>query len=106
MSKDFLKVGEITNDVISKWKEQHGKVVKYTTDDKKHTAFFKKPDVSAIEASTVIASTKPVQSNKVLAKACFLGGDVEVYEQTEYLLGLGKQLQKLVDVVEGELEEL
>lgn len=107
MSKNILTTEQITQEVIAKWKAENGKIFKYQTEgNAKKIAYFKNPDISAIEASTVIASTKPMQSNKILAKACFLGGDTEVFEEPKYLLGLGKKLQKLVDIVEGELEEL
>ncbi len=106
MSKTLLTAEQITQEVIDGWKKTHDKIFKYQTEDKQKTAYFKNPDMSTIEASSVIASTKPMQSNKVLAKACFLGGDTDVFEEPKYMLGLGKKLQKLVEVVEGELEEL
>jgi hypothetical protein len=106
MTKQYLTAEQITQEVIENWKKEHKKIFKYVTEDKQKTAYFKNPDVSAIEASSVIASTKPMQSNKLLAKACFLGGDTDVFEEPKYLLGLGKKLQGLVEVVEGELEEL
>lgn len=97
---------ECTPDVIKAFKNEHGKVFKYVTEDKKFEAYFKNPDVEAMEAATVMASTKPISSNKLLAKACFLGGDREVFEDAKYLLGLGKKLQQVVEIVEGELEVL
>lgn len=97
---------EITDTLIQEWKAKHNKVAKYKTEDGK-VAYFRNPSISEMEASTTIAQDKkPIQSNRFLAKACFLGGDVAVYEDQKYLIGLGKVLGKMVDSVEGELEEL
>ena len=99
-------VKEVTSDVIAGWKKQHGRVWSYKTKDGK-MAFFRTPTIQEVEASTSLLSQgKPVQSNKMLAKAIFLGGDADVYEVTDYLLALGKQLAKVVEGIEGELTEL
>ena len=105
MTKTKLTLAEVTAEVISAWKAEHGKVSMYVAADGK-TDYFKSPDMQAIEASMVLASTKPLQSNLVLAKAAFLGGDVEVFEDPQHLYGLGKHLNALIVKIEGELTEL
>ncbi len=90
---------------IEAWKKEHGSVFKFVAEDGK-IGFFKKPDLKTMEASLTIASTNPIQSNRILAKNTFIGGDVEVYEDDAHLLGLGKTLRGIIKSVEGELTEL
>lgn len=97
---------EVTVQVIDGWKKEHGKIFKFVSTDGK-TGYFKTPDMVTMEACINLANTgKPIQSNKMLAEACFVGGDAEVYEVQENLLGLGDKLKVLIQKVEGELTEL
>jgi len=98
-------LSEITDEIIAGWKSTNT-VFKWKATDGK-VGYFKNPGIAEIEASSALATTgKPIQSNKVLAKACFLGGDECIIEEEKYLFGLGKKLQQLIVSVEGELEEL
>ncbi len=106
MTKQKLTLAEVTDEVIKGWKEQYGKITKWKTADGK-VVFFRSPDRSEIAAAqTVARDENGVASNQVLAKATALGGDVEILTQDKYLIGLGKHLQKIIETVEGELEEL
>ena len=96
---------EVTADIISSWKSQYGKVVRYKADDGK-TAYFKSPDIATMDAAAALAKTNPVKSNVLVAKACFIGGDEEVVTEDKYIFGLGNHLQALIQRVEGELSEL
>jgi len=97
---------EVTETMIQEWKNRYGKLTCYKTNDGK-IGYFMSPSRKEAEASSVLAQDKkPVQSNEMLAKVCFLGGDEELISEDRYFYGLSKHLQKLVETVEGELEEL
>ena len=97
---------EVTADMIEQWKSKHGKLTKYTTTDGK-VVYFRSPDRAEISATAALAKDKDgIASNQFLANTCALGGDVEIITQEKYLYGLGKHLERIVDKVEGELEEL
>lgn len=99
------KTSEINQDVIDKWKSEHGKIMKWSTEDGK-VAYFKSPDIAALDASASLGSTNPIKSNNMLAKACFLGGDEEVVTETKYITGINKHLAQLIEKVEGEFSQL
>lgn len=97
---------EVTPELIAKWKEQFGKVTKWSSKDGK-VLFFRTPTRAEISAAQKVAQEKDaISSNQVLAKAACLGGDVEILEQDKYLIGMGTHLKLIVDTVEGELQEL
>jgi hypothetical protein len=97
---------EVTAEVIASWKERHGKITKYTTTDGK-VVYFRSPSRAEVAASSTVREEKDgISANEVLAKACALGGDVEILTQTKYLFGLGKHLSSIVEQVQGETEEL
>jgi hypothetical protein len=105
MEKKYSTAAEITDEIISKWKSEHAKVVRYKTEDGK-TAYFKNPDLTTVDAASALANSNPMKSNLLLAKACFLGGDQEIITEDKYLFGLGNHLKALIVKVEGELSEL
>lgn len=105
MSEKKPTATEVTQAVIDGWKEKHGKVTRYKAHDK--VAYFRTPTRKEAEAASVLAQDKkPVQSNEMLAKACFLGGDEEIIKEDKYFFGLSTHLQNLIDTVAGELTEL
>ncbi len=104
MSK--LTKGEVTQAVIDEWKQKHEGVFSFTAnDDSSFKAFFRSPTRKEIEAATAVKNN-PMESNLVLAKACFLAGDEEVLTINKYFLGLSEKLSVIIKKIEGELEEL
>lgn len=104
MSKKVSKEN-IDDAQIAKWKQEHSSVFKYISEDGKE-AYFRTPERSEIEAANSVAAEKPIQSNAILAKATFLGGDEEVINVDKYFFGLSTHLKKIIKKVEGELTEL
>jgi hypothetical protein len=101
-----LKKEEVTKAIIDGWKEKYEGVFSFTAkDDSGFKAFFCSPDRKQIEAAQAVGN-KPLDSNLILAKACFLAGDEEVYKVQKYFIGLSEQLSKIIVKVEGELEVL
>lgn len=99
-------LADITPELIKEWKGKYDAVFAYTAKDGKK-AYFRNPEIPEIEASSAVANQgHPIKSNRVLAEACFLGGDEEVFSNKNHLMGLGKKLTALVVTIEGELEEL
>jgi hypothetical protein len=97
---------EVTAEIIAEWKQKHGKVTKYATTDGK-VVYFRTPSRPEVSAASSAAKEKDgITSNEVLAKACALGGDVEICTQNKYLFGLGKHLESIIESVEGEMTEL
>lgn len=106
MSTNKPAASEITNETIAVWKEKHGKVTKYKTTDEK-VLFFRTPSRAEVSAAqTANTESDGITSNQVLAKATCLGGDIEILNVDKYLMGIGKHLGKIVEKVEGEMEEL
>jgi hypothetical protein len=105
MAKKIIAVADCTPAQIEAWKKEHGKVWAYTTEDGK-TGYFKRPSRSTVDASSALAQQHPIQSNELLAKDCFLGGDAEIISEDKYFYGLGVWLSGLIEKVQGELTEL
>lgn len=95
---------EVTSDVIEAWKKSFNSVFKYQTNDGK-TAYFRSPTRKEIEAAQTVQN-KPIQSNEILAKAVFLGGDEEIINEDKYFFGFQKHLTGVIKQVEGEFTEL
>lgn len=97
---------QVTPEVIEQWKQQHGRVTKYTTSDGKEV-YFRTPTRAEVSASAALTKEKDgLSANEFLASACSLGGDIEIVKEDKYLFGLGKHLEKIIEKVEGELTEL
>lgn len=106
MSKQALKSAEVTDAIIKKWKETYGTVFEYSaTDNSGIKAFFRSPDNADIDNASSVGN-QPMKSNLILAKACFLGGDEEVFTEKKYWNGLNRKLTLLIQQVEGEMTEL
>jgi hypothetical protein len=100
-----LTKDEVTPEVIEGWKKQFTGVFAFTAkDDSGYKAFFRSPTRKEIEACS--ATKSGVESNTVLAKACFLAGDEQILNEDKYFFGLSEQLKVIIKKVEGELEEL
>lgn len=105
MSTKKLTAAECTPAVIKEWKEKHGSIFCYTASDGKK-AYFRTPTRQEIEAANSVGANKPIQSNEILAKAVFMGGDEEILTVDKYFFGFSAQLKTLIQTVEGELAEL
>lgn len=106
MKKNQVDAAAITAEVIKGWKQAHGSVFMYKAEDGK-VAYFRSPSRQEMEAATALAtSNKFLQSNAVLAKATFLGGDECIVSEDKYFFGLSAHLKSIIKKVEGELTEL
>lgn len=107
MSKQVTIPKEAVDDkMVKSWKDKYDGVFAYATKDGSKKAWFRNPDRSEIAASQAMATKSGMDSNEVLAKACFLAGDEEVCSEDKYLYGLSAHLDKVIIKVEGELIEL
>jgi len=95
----------ITDELIKKLKSENKKLFRYDTADGR-SLIFRSPTIAEIEASTTLANTKPIQSNRVLANSCALAGDSSILEDTDAFIGLSMKLKNIIVQVEGELSEL
>lgn len=93
-----------TTEQIAAWKQKHGSVFQFQTEDGK-VAYLRSPDRNEIEAANTVSS-KPLTSNAILAKACWLDGDKEILEDNKYFFGLCDHLKGIIKKVSGELSEL
>jgi hypothetical protein len=105
MSKNVLKKEDVKESHIADWKKQYTGVFVYNTKDGQKKAWFRNPTRAEMAASQAVVNNG-LDSNEVLAKACFLAGDEEVCTEDKYLIGLSKHLEKVIVKVEGELIEL
>jgi len=99
------KLPAITDDVIADLKLKHKKIFKYDTEDGR-SLIFRNPTIAELEASSVLAASKPMQSNKVIAKACAVAGDDSIIDDDATFLGLSAKLKDIIVRVQGELTEL
>jgi len=95
----------ISQEQIDAWKKQYGSVYRFTSEDGK-IGYFKKPDRKVMDAVAAKATSNPVLSNEILAKTCFIGGDEELITNDANFFGLSQKLKGLLQVIEGELQEL
>jgi len=104
MSKKLLSP-EITPEVIAAWKNEFESIFCYKTSDGKK-AYFRSPERKEIEAANSVGSNRPIESNAILAKAVFLGGDEDILTVNKYFFGFSEHLKTIIKKVEGELTEL
>ena len=104
--KQVLTASEVNESIVASWKEKFGKVTTWKSKSGKQV-WFRSPDRKEISAAQKIAETQDgITSNQVLAKATCIGGDVEILEEQKVIIGMGKHLSKIIEVEEGEFEEL
>lgn len=106
MNIEKFTADQITEQLIAELKKKYKNVFKFKTEDGK-VALFRSPSRQEMEAASVLASSnKFLQSNTMLAKATFLGGDECIINDDQYFYGLTEHLKAIIKKVEGELTEL
>lgn len=95
--------GEVADDQIQKWKEQYGKVYKYTVDGK--VAYLRAVDRTtfALGASKVSGSG-PAKFNEIVIDRIWLGGDEAIRKEDNYYFGLSEFVDEFMDKKKGSLE--
>lgn len=91
-------------DKIKELKAKHGEITAIAVEDK--IGFFKKPDRKILGAAAAHATTDPLTYVEILARNCFVEGDVELLDSDEYFLSMMPRLNALVQVKESDLVKL
>jgi hypothetical protein len=99
------KLPPITDALIAELKTKHDKLFSYKAADGR-ALILRSPTIPEMDAASSLAATKPLSSNRVLAKACALAGDESIIEDPAAFVGLSKKLSGIIKAVEGELSEL
>jgi hypothetical protein len=105
MAKEYLKPEQVTPEIIAGWKTQYGNCFKYVSADGK-VGYFRNPDLAIIDNASSMMANSPVKSNISIAVNCFLAGDKELIEDTQYQFGLASKVAAIIKKVEGEFTEL
>lgn len=86
---------EITPEQISEWKEKYGTVHEIRVEDK--VAFLRKFDRATLGLALQYAGTDPIKMAETIAKNSWLAGDVDIYQDTDYVIAFGNQLATIVN---------
>ena len=103
MEKETKLNGAATEKQIAEWKEKHGKIFTTTADG--HIGYFRKPNRKELGYALSLQN-KPLEMTEMLLKQCFVGGSRVFMDETEYMLGCDKLIEKLVSVKTAEVGEL
>lgn len=100
--------GGVSRSQVDAWKKTHGKVFQITVqgDDRIYGCYLHKPDRTAIQASSALASSDPLKSNEILMQNCWLGGDKEIQTNDDLFLSASGKLGKLFQIRQSEIKEL
>lgn len=94
---------EITPEQVAQWKKEYGKVFTAEADGKK--AYYRKPTRKELSYAMTLQN-QPLDMTEMLLKNCFLGGDSQMHEDTDYLLGCsGELVERMVQIKKVEVGE-
>ena len=93
-----------TDKQIENWKQKHGEVFSYESDEL--ACYLKRPDRKTIAAAAAVGSTDPVKYAEIMIANCWLGGNEALKTEDRYFFGLQQQLTALVEIKTGTLKKL
>ncbi len=94
----------VTPEQIEAWKKGHGKVYRYTVDDK--TCYLKSVSRELYARAATKVSTSPAKFNEVIIEGVWLGGDEAIKNEDGLFFGLSDFVEQLMNKTKGELGEL
>lgn len=98
-----MNKNEITAEQVEQWKKEHGRVFVASADGKK--AYYRKPSRKELSYAMTLQN-QPLDMTECLLKNCFLGGDAEMHEDTDYLLGCSGELtERMIAIKKVEVGE-
>ena len=97
-----MKKEEITTEQVEQWKKEHGKVFVASSEGKK--AWYRKPTRKDLSYAMTLQN-QPLDMSEMLLKSCFLGGDPEMHEDSDYLLGCTELVEKMLTTKHVEVGE-
>jgi hypothetical protein len=100
MSKKLT--GEATPEQIENWKKEHGKVFKYTIEDK--ICYLRSVDRTTFALAASKVSASPAKFNEVVLEKIWLGGDETIKTVDNYYFGISEFVDELMDKKKGSLE--
>ena len=89
---------------IELWKKSHGRVYEMCVEEKR--AYFRSPDRQTLSYALCKGQHDPAAATEVVARNCFLGGEVALIEEDAYFLTLVSTMAKLIEVKEASLKKL
>jgi hypothetical protein len=104
MSKELT--GQVSNEQIQKWKDEHKveKVLTYTVDGR--IAYLKPVDRNLYSLAASKVTTSPAKFNETIVQGIWLGGDEAIKNEDEYYFGLIDHVEGMMRKRKGELGEL
>lgn len=84
-----------TPEQIQNWKKEFGTVHEIHVDDK--SAYLKKFDRATLKLALQYAAEDPIKMAETIAENCWLDGDKDIYQDTDYLIAFGNQLASIVN---------
>jgi hypothetical protein len=98
-----------TEEEIAGWKAKFGKVFKLSVsrnETEVYDAYLKNPDRKVLGAATATGGNDQIKTNEIILKNCWLAGDEEIKTADDLFLGASAQLGKIINIAQGELQEL
>ena len=95
---------------IADWKEKHGKLYKFSVNDKKGNPLFvilRQPKMTDMEgASRVATKNSPLSSVAYIVRNCALYIDDEINKNDDYLMSICAKAENMINIQEATMEEL
>ena len=96
--------GQVADEQIQKWKDQHGKIFKYEVDGK--VCYLRTVDRNTYSAAASKVATSPAKFNEIVIENIWLGGDEDLRKKDCYYFGLIDFVEELMVKKKGSLGEL
>ena len=103
MSKTKPAEKEVNEQMIQRWKKQHGAVYEIAVEGKK--GYFRTPSRATLGYALSTQNKDPLAYNEIIAKNCWLGGDETLLTDDNLFLSICTRLGELVDIKEAELKK-
>ena len=94
----------ITEKQIGEWKQAHGAVYEMCVENRR--AYFRSPDRQTLSYALCRGQQDPAAATEVVARNCFLGGDIGLLEEDAFFLTLVDTMGKLLAIKEASLKKL
>jgi hypothetical protein len=89
---------------LEEWKKEYGAIKGYGTEGK--IAVFRVADIKIIDACRTVSRGSAIGFDDAMLENCWLAGDDELRTVDRYKLGIFNWLDRLIEIVPGEMVEL
>jgi hypothetical protein len=106
--KDIIRHGEVSQEVIDRWKKINRRVIEIPVRDgnDEYIGYFKSPDVKTMSAINKINKTDEFEGLRVLFNNCWLDGAEEIRQDGILFIKVGEQLNAMFGNATARLKNL